>query len=292
MTELKSPVFLVVILGLSLFELVRRKQSGLTYDLKAGAASIGVAAGQFLTTALNGGVMTGVSIWAYQLAPWHIDMTLWWAWPAAFLMVEFAYYWFHRLSHETRWLWATHAVHHTPNEMTFLAAIRLGWTGLLSGAPFFYLPAIMLGFHPAVVYGILVVNLRFQFFLHTELVGKLGVLDLVFNSPSNHRVHHGSNSVYLDRNYGGMTMIFDHLFGTYQKELEDEPVRYGLVEPIISNNPIVIALHQWPILLVDIGTTKGLWNKLKVAFGYPGRDIVPPLLNATANRETAHIAKT
>jgi sterol desaturase/sphingolipid hydroxylase (fatty acid hydroxylase superfamily) len=266
---LQSPVFGAIILGFALFELVWRKRTSRGYNLAAGAASLGVAVGQFATNALTATVIGLLSMSIYTLTPLRIDMSQWWAWPAAFMMVEFLYYWFHRLSHETRWLWATHAVHHTPNEMTFLAAIRLGWTGLISGAPLFYMPAIALGFHPAVIFGILVVNLRFQFFLHTDMVPKLGPLDLVFNTPSNHRVHHASNPVYIDKNYGGMTMIFDHMFGTYAPERDTEPCRYGLVDPVTSNNPFVIALHQWPQLIGDIVRAPGIFAKVKYAFSYP-----------------------
>lgn len=270
--NLYAPWFAMVVFGFALFELIWRKKTHLGYDMKAGAASIGVAVGQLVTNALSTLIIGFLALKIYELTPFKFDMSQWWSWGLAFLIVEFIYYLFHRLSHEKRWLWATHSVHHTPNEMTFLASIRLGWTGLISGAPFFYLPAIALGFHPAVIFGLLVLNLRYQFFLHTELCPKLGFVDYVFNTPSNHRVHHASNPLYLDKNYGGILMVFDHLFGTYQKELASEPCKYGLVEPIVSYNPFIIALSAWPKLMGDIMKKKGLKEKLSYAFGYPSAE--------------------
>src|SRR5579871_6296191 len=165
---------------------------------------------------------------------------------------DFSYYWFHRCSHRVRWFWATHAVHHSSNELNFGAAYRFGWTGRLTGAGIFYVPMVWLGFAPVAVGIATTFNLLYQFWLHTEWIPKLGPLEYVLNTPSHHRVHHAANPEYLDRNYGGILIIFDRLFGTFVAERDDLPCRYGLVTPLLSNNPVIIAFHEWAALARDL----------------------------------------
>ena len=157
------------------------------YDAAGAAATLGVAAGNLIFGALTSLALGATFSLAYTLAPVHWPLKDWRTWAVGFVLVEFAYYWFHRLSHEVRWLWASHAVHHTPEEMTFLSAIRLGWTNLLSGGWIVYLPLVLMGFSPFVVLSLLAFDLRYQFFLHTEAVGKVGPLEWVLNTPSHHR---------------------------------------------------------------------------------------------------------
>ena len=132
-----------------------------------------------------------------------------------FLGSEFLYYWQHRASHRIRWMWATHRVHHSPTQFNLTAAIRLGWTGNISGNFLFFLPLVWIGFHPFAVVAMLGVNLTYQFFIHTEFAPRLGPLEFVLNTPAHHRVHHASNEPCLDKNYGGILIIFDRLFGTF-----------------------------------------------------------------------------
>ena len=167
-------------------------------------------------------------------------------------------------------MWATHSTHHTPNVFTLSAALRLGWTPFLSFSWIFYLPLVWLGFHPYLVFGLLNLSLIYQFWLHTQLISKLGLLEGVINTPSAHRVHHASNSVYLDRNYGGMVMVFDRLFGTYQEEKHDIDLIYGLTHPIESYNPIVVVFHVWRKLITKFSSTEGARNKFKALFAKPG----------------------
>jgi sterol desaturase/sphingolipid hydroxylase (fatty acid hydroxylase superfamily) len=169
-----------------------------------------------------------------------------------FLGQEFCYYWFHRCSHRVRWLWVSHAVHHSPNQLNLSAAYRFGWTGRLSGTAMFFVPLVWLGFPPPVVFATLSLNLLYQFWLHVDWIPKLGPLELVFNTPSHHRVHHAANAEYLDANYGGVLIIFDRLFGTLRLERDETPCRYGLVEPLRSNNPVWIAFHEWIALVRDL----------------------------------------
>ncbi|WP_425066016.1 sterol desaturase family protein [Reyranella sp.] len=187
-----------------------------------------------------------------------------------FLGQEFCYYWYHRAAHRVRWFWATHAVHHSPNEFNLGIAYRFGWTGRIAGNALFFVPMIWLGFAPKAVFAALALNLLYQFWLHTEWVPKLGWLEYVLNTPSHHRVHHASNHDYIDANYGGVLIVFDRLFGTYVGERADLPCRYGLVKPLISHNPIRIAFHEWLNLASDLRAARSWREGWGYLFGPPG----------------------
>ena len=187
-----------------------------------------------------------------------------------FLGQEFCYYWYHRAAHRVRWFWATHAVHHSPNEFNLGIAYRFGWTGKIAGNALFFVPMIWLGFAPKAVFAALALNLLYQFWLHAEWVPKLGWLEYVLNTPSHHRVHHASNADYIDANYGGVLIVFDRLFGTFVAERPDLPCRYGLVKPLISNNPIRIAFHEWLNLLDDLRGARSWREAIGYLFGPPG----------------------
>jgi sterol desaturase/sphingolipid hydroxylase (fatty acid hydroxylase superfamily) len=208
--------------------------------------------------------------WAWQHRLATIPLNGWVAFALLFVGQEFCYYWFHRCSHRIRWFWATHAVHHSPNELSLSAAYRFGWTGRASGTALFYTPLIWLGFPPQAVFATLSLNLLYQFWLHTTWTPKLGWLEYVLNTPSHHRVHHASNPEYLDANYGGVLIVFDRLFGTLAVERDDTPCRYGLVKPLTSNNPVVIAFHEWLALARDVWQARTWGERLKFVFGPPG----------------------
>ena len=164
------------------------------------------------------------------------------AWAACFLGVDFLYYWFHRTSHEVNAFWAAHVVHHQSEEYNLTVALRQG--ALQSSFSWvFYLPLAALGFPPLMFLATSSANTLYQFWIHTRLVGRLGPLEWLLNTPSNHRVHHGRNPKYIDRNHGGTLIVWDRLFGTYAPE-EDEPV-YGITAPIRSWNPVWANLHYW-----------------------------------------------
>jgi sterol desaturase/sphingolipid hydroxylase (fatty acid hydroxylase superfamily) len=192
------------------------------------------------------------------------------AFAVLFLGQEFCYYWFHRASHRVRWFWATHAVHHSPGELNLSAAYRFGLTGRLTGSAAFYTPLIWLGFPVDAVFATLSLNLLYQFWLHTDYIPKLGWLEYMLNTPSHHRVHHAANPEYLDANYGGVLIIFDRLFGTLIVEREDLPCRFGLVKPLTSRNPIVIAFHEWVALGRDLLSARSLREVFFYLFGPPG----------------------
>nr|WP_243436237.1 sterol desaturase family protein [Acanthopleuribacter pedis] len=162
------------------------------------------------------------------------------------MAVEFAYYWYHRFSHEIPFLWAIHHAHHSSTHMNLTTAVRLNWMGGFVSIPFF-MPLVLLGLSPNMIVTALALNLLFQFFLHTEAIGKLGKLEgALINTPAAHRVHHGTNPAYIDKNYGGVLIIFDRLFGTW--EPEQEQVRYGVTTGPVRSNPFVIVfapMRQW-----------------------------------------------
>ena len=183
---------------------------------------------------------------------------------------DFSYYWFHRCSHRVRWFWATHAVHHSSNELNLGASYRFGWTGRLSGTVIFYVPMMFLGFAPWAVGIAGTFALLYQFWLHAEWIPKLGPLEYVLNTPSHHRVHHAANPEYLDRNYGGVLIVWDRMFGTFAAERDDVPCRYGLVTPLRSNNPLVIGFHEWAALVHDLWHARTFRDGLIAIAGPPG----------------------
>jgi sterol desaturase/sphingolipid hydroxylase (fatty acid hydroxylase superfamily) len=206
--------------------------------------------------------------WEYRLMTVPLDGLG--AFAALFFGQEFCYYWYHRASHRVRLMWCTHAVHHSPNQLTLAAAYRLGWTAFFSGAIYFFIPLVLLGFEPKVVVACLFANLLYQFWLHATWIPKLGPLEYIFNTPSAHRVHHAANLDYLDANFGGVLVVFDRLFGTYRAEREDLPCRYGWVKPMTSHNPFKVELHQWGELFKDLGDAKSVREVLGLLFKPPG----------------------
>lgn len=245
----------------------RRRSRG--YDLRAASASLGVAVGQALIRPVSGLLLIPIFQLAYARAPMPLPVDDWRTWAAGFVAVEFAYYWFHRASHTIRWMWATHAVHHSATELVFPSAIRLGWTEFFSLGWMFFAALVLAGFPPLVVITLLALNLLYQFPLHTEAVGRLGPLEWVLNTPSHHRAHHSSDGPWLDRNFGGVTIVFDRLFGTFRAEPGDRSLNYGLVHPQPSHNPARIALHEWQRLFDDMAAAKGALAKFRVAIGRP-----------------------
>ncbi len=267
---IRSPIFLLIAILLVFAEWMwRTRFSHRGYDASAAFASLGVAFGNFLIKPLTAGIVTFSFLAIENATPLHLEIGDWRTWVIGFFAVEFAYYWFHRWSHKVRWLWATHAVHHSAQEFTLPAAIRLGWTGVVSGGWLIFAPLVALGLPAITVAVLLGGNLLYQFFLHTEAVGKLGPLEWVLNTPSHHRVHHASNAEFIDRNFGGVVIVFDRIFGTFAVEREDVTLRYGLVREMNSKNPIVIALHEWGRIWKDARSAKSARGFVAALFGAP-----------------------
>jgi sterol desaturase/sphingolipid hydroxylase (fatty acid hydroxylase superfamily) len=221
------------------------------YELKDTAASLSMGLGNVLAGLLNKALVFAIFTGMYRFAIFNIGYQ-WWAWLVLFFADDFTYYWFHRVSHECRLFWASHVIHHSSQASHVIhhssqrynlgTALRQTWTGgFMSFVFWLWLPLI--GFPPVMVLTMQAVSLLYQFWIHTELVRNMGPLELVLNTPSHHRVHHGSNERYLDRNHAGSLIIWDRIFGTF--EPEGEKVVYGLTQNINSYNPFSIAFHEW-----------------------------------------------
>lgn len=207
------------------------------YSLKESLGNLGIFIGNNIMKPLSIGWKLLVFGWVEQFQFFSIPTNILTV-ILTFFVAEFVFYWYHRLSHELPLLWTMHHTHHSGMKMNFTTAIRLNWLGAFV-SPLIYLPFVLLGFSAEILTICIALGLFFQYFLHTEAVGKLGIFEgKFFNTPSAHRVHHGSNKIYIDKNYGGSLIIFDRLFGTYQPETEK--VNYGVTSGFFSNNPLKI----------------------------------------------------
>jgi sterol desaturase/sphingolipid hydroxylase (fatty acid hydroxylase superfamily) len=255
---------------------------GETHDLRETAASFGVALGQNAVRALEAGLVAVPFALLYEHRLFDVEARTPFGFLALFFAVEFVYYWQHRASHRIRWMWATHSVHHSATKLNFTAAIRLGWTGSISGNFLFFAPLALIGFNPFAIIAMLGANLLYQFFIHTEFAPRLGPLELVLNTPTHHQVHHASNETCIDKNYGGVLIVFDRLFGTFMAPPEGERLQYGLVGGAPSLNPFRIALGEWAAMLRDARRARSFKGKLRALFAPPGAAIEPQAPRADA----------
>lgn len=241
-----------------------------SYDWKAAAVSLTDQLLRRVMALLPLSIAAPIFAWAFEYR--LFDLTLSGPLMVALLFVgqEFCYYWYHRSAHRVRWFWATHQVHHSPNQLNLSAAYRLGLTGRLTGTTVFFTPLVWLGFPPMVVIATLAINLLYQFWIHATWIPKLGVLEYVLNTPSAHRVHHACNLDYLDANYGGVLIVFDRLFGTYRAERDDLPCVYGLVKPVTSYNPLVVEFGPWAALFKDIAGARSVGEAISYLWRPPG----------------------
>lgn len=215
-------------------------------------------------------LFTGAAVmWIYQYRLFDVPVNAWTILPI-FVGVEFCYYWFHRTSHRVRWFWSAHVVHHSSERMNMTTAMRQSLLYSITGWWLFFMPLVLLGVHPVVVFLIYACDLAYQFFIHTESVGKLHRwLEYWFDTPSNHRVHHGRNPEYIDRNYGGVLIIFDRIFGTYAEESEHNPVEYGITRQIQSNNLFVLNFHEFIDMSRDVLSKGPIIMRLKHLWAPP-----------------------
>jgi len=198
-----------------------------------------------------------------------MPMNAWWAWVFLLFVDDFAYYWFHRFSHEIRFFWNFHVVHHSSNQYNLSVAVRQSWFGGIAHW-IFYVPVALLGFPFwafATMHGF---NLIYQFWIHTKLVGKIGFLEKILNTPSHHRVHHGVNNQYLDKNYAGIFIVWDKLFGTFVEE--SETPRYGIIKSLNSYNMLWINTHGWAEMLEAMKLKKTFFGKLRCVLGAPAME--------------------
>jgi sterol desaturase/sphingolipid hydroxylase (fatty acid hydroxylase superfamily) len=262
---LAIPVFLLLIL---LELVITRLQEKDYYRLTDSISDLGCGILQqllevFVKTALFAGYLLLYARYRLFELP-SASLT---AWLACFLGVDFLYYWFHRTSHEVNAFWAAHVVHHQSEEFNLAVALRQGaFQGTFSWI--FYLPLAVLGFPPLMFLSVTSANTLYQFWIHTRVIGRLGPLEWILNTPSNHRVHHGRDPKYIDRNHGGTLIVWDRLFGTYQAE-EEEPV-YGITTPLASWNPVWANFHYWAVLLANARRTRRLPDRILIFLKPPG----------------------
>lgn len=265
-------VILPLVLTAALVEgvwLSRTRKEG--YDWKASACSLADLAGRQLLRFVPLAIIAPWMAWAWDYRFFTQALDNVGSILLLFFGLEFFYYWYHRFSHTTRWFWAGHSPHHSPNQLNLSAAYRLGWLGRLTGSTLFFTPLVLLGFTPTVVLSALVLNLLYQFWLHADWFPRLGWLEGIFNTPSNHRVHHARNPEYLDANFGGVLVIFDRLFGTYIPERDDVPCDYGTITPTVSSrNPFVLNFSPWIGLFKDLRSARSLHEVWMYTFGPPG----------------------
>ena len=238
------------------------------YETKDTFSSLAMGIGNVLTGLLGKVLVFSTYMLIYQLRLFTLGWE-WYIWILAFFADDISYYWFHRKSHEIRYFWASHVVHHSSQKYNLSTALRQTWTGNFSGAFLFWIWMPFLGFHPVMVMTMQSISLIYQFWIHTEVIKKLpGPIEYIFNTPSHHRVHHGSNPEYIDKNMGGVLIIWDRLFGTFQPELF-RPT-YGLTHNINTFNPVRIAFHEWLDIRRDLLRSNSLSDSLRFIFGRPG----------------------
>ncbi|MFT6276244.1 MAG: sterol desaturase/sphingolipid hydroxylase (fatty acid hydroxylase superfamily) [Halioglobus sp.] len=235
-----------------------------TYRLNDGAGSL------FMGTISQARrfVVIGVGGYVYHLVTEYFSLSLmdsanWFTWVLAFVLYDLCYYWFHRISHERILFWASHVAHHQSEDYNLTTALRQTSTSFLISW-IFYVPMYLLGVPAEVVVSVASLNLIYQFWVHSEHIPKLGWYEWAFVTASNHRVHHAQNDVYLDRNYGGVFILWDRLFGTFQEELDEEPCIYGIRGPLRSFNPITANIHIYADMMLDSWRTLRWQDKCRV----------------------------
>ena len=256
--------FFALLIAFEAYLAVRKEE---VYDRKDAWTNIALGFGSVAFGFVFSIIQTFFYVGVYEnFAPYKMPMNTWWAWTILLFVDDFAYYWFHRFSHEIRFFWNFHVVHHSSNQYNLSVAVRQSW---FSGVAhwIFYLPAALLGFPLWAFLTMHALNLIYQFWIHTKLVGRVGFLENILNTPSHHRVHHGVNDEYLDRNYGGIFIFWDKLFGTFTEEIKTP--RYGITKPLESRNWLWINSHGWTEMWAAMRERKTFWGKLRCIFGAP-----------------------
>lgn len=236
------------------------------YDFRDLGASLGLGAGNAVANLVWSPLALMMNGLAFELTPLRMPREALWAWALLFVLEDLCYYASHRAEHTVRLLWASHQVHHSSERFNLSLGVRTPW---LHGAFtwVFWVPLALLGFHPLMIVTQQALSMVWQFFSHTGHVGRLGPLELLLSTPSNHRVHHARNPEYLDRNFGGVLILWDRVFGTYVPERE--PPDYGSPGAPRSYNPFVLALHAWGALVRDFARAPSWRQRLRCLVGRP-----------------------
>ena len=261
---LSIPIFFILI-GVELAYTFYKKLK--YYRLNDSIANLNQGIGSQLVGLFMKGVLFFGYVYIFEnLRLFTIPNTIW-TWLLLFFGVDFFYYWFHRMSHQVNALWAAHIVHHQSEEYNLTVALRQSWfQGSFSWV--FYLPLALVGFDPVMFLTVSSFNTLYQFWIHTRTINTMGILEYFLNTPSHHRVHHGSNPKYIDKNHAGTLIIWDRMFGTFQKE--EEEVYYGITSPLASWNPLWANIHYWQELVTTAKAADGISEKIKVFIKSPG----------------------
>jgi sterol desaturase/sphingolipid hydroxylase (fatty acid hydroxylase superfamily) len=243
----------------------------LGYEKKDTLASLAMGVGN---VAISGFTTLGaIALWSWGYQHRLLELgqaAQWWSWVVLLFAEDLCYYWFHRAHHGVRLLWAAHVNHHTSQYFNLSTALRQPWFTPITG-PVFWLPLAFLGYPPHMILTAEAISLIYQFWIHTEAITRLPwPLEWLLNTPSHHRVHHGKNVAYLDRNHAGVLIIWDRLFGTFAAEDEREPVRYGITHDLTTFNPLRIAVHEALALVWDVRRADSLRSALGYLFAPPG----------------------
>ena len=259
------PIVIVFILIEVLFSSLNNKK---LYRKNDTLCTIGLLTGNILMVFLVKGITLAIHIYLYQYR--IIDLSslipIWMMWILAFVLIDLVFYFYHRVSHRSRFLWAVHMSHHSSEEMNFAVSFRQAWLGPISKIPFFiFLPIV--GIDPTIIAIAGVISTLWGIVGHTQIIKNLGPFEYIFNTPSHHRVHHGSNKQYIDKNYGNLLIVWDRMFGTF--EPEKESVKYGLVKNVKTFNPIKITFMEWSNIFKDIKNSNNIKESLYLFFGPP-----------------------
>ena len=265
LTVFAVPVFIATMLGESAALKKHPELKG--YEPRDTRASLAMGIVNVWINLVMKGVQLALLTWFAAFAPWHLDPHAWQTWVVGVVAVDFAYYWFHRTSHDVRILWAAHVNHHSSEHYNLSTALRQSWTTPLTSLPFYW-PLALAGLDPMLILTLEAINTLYQYWIHTELVSTIGPLELVLNTASHHRVHHGTNVEYLDRNHAGMFIVWDKLFGTFEPEVA--PVRYGLTKNIRTFRPVRIAFHEFAAIAADVRRAGSVREVLGYLFAPPG----------------------
>ena len=252
--------------------LVSNWQNKKYYNQEDTLCTIGLLVGNIIVAFSIKGLILAFHFYLYQFKILELAsiLPLWAMWLLTFIMIDLVFYVYHRMSHRVRFLWAIHLSHHSSKEMNFAVSFRQAWFGPISKIPFFMaLP--LLGFDPTIIAVTGVISTLWGIVGHTQIIGKLGPLEWIFNTPSHHRVHHGSNKQYIDKNYGNLLIIWDRMFGTF--ESEEEPVKFGLVNNVNTFNPTKITFMAWMSMIEDIKSKTNFSEMLRTILGPPNTHI-------------------
>jgi sterol desaturase/sphingolipid hydroxylase (fatty acid hydroxylase superfamily) len=281
------PAFVLLLVAEAISFRIAQAEDLVGYEAKDTATSLSMGMGNVVINVGWKLVVLVIYAGLYELTPLRISSHDWWAWVLLFLGDDLAYYWFHRVSHEVRVFWASHVVHHSSRHYNLSTALRQTWVPMTYFP--FWIPLALLGFAPWMILTQQAISLIYQFWIHTERIGKLPPpIEFVLNTPSHHRVHHGANQQYLDRNYAGIMIIWDRLFGTFAGE--DERVVYGLTKNIETFKPAEVAFHEYKAIARDLRSTEDWHERAGYVFGGPGWAPEHGAVRATSARAGAPAA--